>query len=63
MLTDQHEMLELMKHNITLNQVGDKATASILNWYVPLLKPGPLSLFFLQRERQDERKPFLLVGD
>ncbi|KAM3429390.1 hypothetical protein MY4824_008281, partial [Beauveria thailandica] len=33
MLTDQAEMLELMKHNIALNQVGNKATASILNWY------------------------------
>ena len=34
MLTDQNEMLELMKHNIDLNQVENKATASILNWYV-----------------------------
>lgn len=34
MLTDQNEMLELMKHNIKLNQVENKATASILNWYV-----------------------------
>lgn len=33
MLTDQDEMFELMKHNIGLNEVGDKATASILNWY------------------------------
>ncbi|OAA51387.1 hypothetical protein BBO_01334 [Beauveria brongniartii RCEF 3172] len=36
MLTDQAEMLELMKHNIALNQVGNKATASILNWGEPL---------------------------
>ncbi len=34
MLTDQDEMLELMKHNITLNEIEDKATASVLNWYV-----------------------------
>ncbi len=34
MLTDQNEMLELMKYNIDLNQVENKATASILNWYV-----------------------------
>lgn len=33
MLTDQDEMFELMKHNIGLNNVEDKATASILNWY------------------------------
>lgn len=33
MLTDQDEMLELMKHNIALNEVDDKATAFILNWY------------------------------
>ncbi|XWX01916.1 hypothetical protein V2A60_009948 [Cordyceps javanica] len=36
MLTDQNEMLELMKHNIALNEVGSKATASILNWGEPL---------------------------
>ncbi|OAQ98935.1 hypothetical protein LLEC1_05377 [Akanthomyces lecanii] len=36
MLTDQNEMLELMKHNIDLNQIENKATASILNWGEPL---------------------------
>ncbi|KAJ3472738.1 hypothetical protein NLG97_g10753 [Lecanicillium saksenae] len=36
MLTDQNEMLELMKHNIALNNVDNKATASILNWGEPL---------------------------
>ncbi|KAJ2969145.1 hypothetical protein NQ176_g8826 [Zarea fungicola] len=36
MLTDQDEMFELMKHNIGLNNVEDKATASILNWGEPL---------------------------
>lgn len=33
-LTDQDVMLELMKHNIQLNKLDGKATASILDWYV-----------------------------
>lgn len=44
-LTDQDVMLELMKHNIQLNELEGKATASILDWYVvtcdsPLLHLG-----------------------
>lgn len=44
-LTDQDVMLELMKHNIQLNELEGKATASILDWYVvtcdyPLLDVG-----------------------
>lgn len=44
-LTDQDVMLELMKHNIQLNELEGKATASILDWYVvtcdsPLLDLG-----------------------
>ncbi|KAL7901671.1 putative methyltransferase domain-containing protein [Trichoderma sp. SZMC 28014] len=31
-LTDQDVMLELMKHNIQLNELEGKATASILDW-------------------------------
>lgn len=33
-LTDQDVMLGLMKHNIQLNKLEAKATASILDWYV-----------------------------
>lgn len=33
-LTDQDVMLELMKHNVQLNELEDKATAMILDWYV-----------------------------
>ncbi|PFH55757.1 hypothetical protein XA68_17660 [Ophiocordyceps unilateralis] len=32
LLTDQEEMLGLMQRNIRLNDVGDKATALVLNW-------------------------------
>jgi tRNA1(Val) A37 N6-methylase TrmN6 len=32
LLTDQLEMLELMQHNIVLNNLQDRATALILNW-------------------------------
>ncbi|KAL6815583.1 putative methyltransferase domain-containing protein [Trichoderma sp. SZMC 28013] len=35
-LTDQDVMLELMKHNIQLNKLDGKATASILDWGEPL---------------------------
>lgn len=46
-LTDQDVMLELMKHNIQLNELEGKAMASILDWYVvtcgsPLLHLGIL---------------------
>jgi tRNA1(Val) A37 N6-methylase TrmN6 len=34
LVTDQVEMLDLMRHNILLNGVEDKAEALILNWYV-----------------------------
>lgn len=34
LLTDQDEMLELMKTNIRLNKVESRAEALILNWYV-----------------------------
>lgn len=33
-LTDQNEMLSLMKHNITLNGLEQRATARVLDWYV-----------------------------
>ncbi|KFA74596.1 hypothetical protein S40288_05803 [Stachybotrys chartarum IBT 40288] len=36
LLTDQLEMLELMQHNIVLNNLQDRATALILNWGEPL---------------------------
>ena len=36
-LTDQDVMLELMRHNIQLNRLESKATASILDWYVETL--------------------------
>lgn len=34
LVTDQLEMLELMEHNIRLNDIEDRATALILNWWV-----------------------------
>lgn len=34
-ITDQLEMFELMKHNIILNKVQERAKALILNWFVP----------------------------
>jgi 16S rRNA G1207 methylase RsmC len=34
LVTDQLEMYELMKHNIELNNLQDKAKAMVLNWYV-----------------------------
>ncbi|POR34666.1 Uncharacterized protein TPAR_05127 [Tolypocladium paradoxum] len=36
LLTDQDEMLELMKHNIRLNEVESRASALVLNWGEPL---------------------------
>lgn len=33
-LTDQQEMLELMRHNIGLNNLEAEATAMVLNWCV-----------------------------
>ncbi|KAH7325901.1 putative methyltransferase-domain-containing protein [Stachybotrys elegans] len=36
LLTDQLEMLELMKHNIVLNELQDRVEALILNWGEPL---------------------------
>ncbi|KPM44745.1 hypothetical protein AK830_g1771 [Neonectria ditissima] len=36
LMTDQNEMLELMQHNIKLNQLGAKAHAMVLNWGEPL---------------------------
>jgi tRNA1(Val) A37 N6-methylase TrmN6 len=36
LVTDQLEMYELMKHNIELNNLQDKAKAMVLNWYVIL---------------------------
>lgn len=35
LLTDQVEMLDLMRHNIELNEVQHRAEALILNWCVP----------------------------
>ena len=35
LLTDQLEMLDLMQHNIQLNDVGSSVGALILNWWVP----------------------------
>lgn len=32
LVTDQQEMLELMQHNIRLNDIEDRAKALILNW-------------------------------
>jgi protein N-lysine methyltransferase METTL21A len=32
LLTDQLEMLELMQHNIELNNLQDRANALVLNW-------------------------------
>lgn len=43
-LTDQDVMLELMKHNIQLNELEGKATASILDWYVVTCDSPPLHL-------------------
>lgn len=37
LLTDQDEMLELMKTNIRLNKVESRAEALILNWYVLII--------------------------
>lgn len=34
LLTDQKEMLDLMRCNIHLNQVEHRAEAMMLNWYV-----------------------------
>jgi protein N-lysine methyltransferase METTL21A len=34
LLTDQLEMLELMEHNIILNELTDCVDAMILNWCV-----------------------------
>ena len=34
-VTDQLEMYELMKHNIVLNNVQERARALVLNWFVP----------------------------
>ncbi len=36
LLTDQDEMLELMQHNIRLNEVDARASALVLNWCVVL---------------------------
>ncbi|KAJ6440297.1 Nicotinamide N-methyltransferase [Purpureocillium lavendulum] len=36
LLTDQDEMLELMQHNIRLNEVDSRADALVLNWGEPL---------------------------
>ncbi|UNI20823.1 Protein-lysine N-methyltransferase efm6 [Purpureocillium takamizusanense] len=36
LLTDQDEMLELMQHNIRLNEVDARASALVLNWGEPL---------------------------
>lgn len=33
LVTDQQEMLDLMKHNVKLNNLQSRATALILNWY------------------------------
>lgn len=33
-VTDQLEMLNLMEHNIVLNEVEGRVKATILNWYV-----------------------------
>jgi hypothetical protein len=41
LVTDQLQMLELMQHNIKLNQLERKAQAMILNWYVSPWNPGP----------------------
>jgi hypothetical protein len=40
LLTDQLEMLDLMKHNIRLNDLEHRAEALVLNWCVTSpLKP------------------------
>ncbi|ODA80640.1 hypothetical protein RJ55_03599 [Drechmeria coniospora] len=36
LLTDQDEMLQLMRHNIRLNEVGSTVGALVLNWGEPL---------------------------
>ncbi|KAI9900775.1 hypothetical protein N3K66_005037 [Trichothecium roseum] len=36
LVTDQQEMLDLMKHNVKLNNLQSRATALILNWGEPL---------------------------
>lgn len=47
-LTDQDVMLELMKHNVQLNELEGKATASILDWYVVTCDSPLLDLVILR---------------
>lgn len=56
LLTDQLEMLDLMKHNIKLNDVQDRASAMILNWYVSR-HPSSAKTFFLWTNRKTRGEP------
>lgn len=50
-ITDQLEMLELMGHNIVLNEAGNSVKAMILNWFVPhrLIFPRDAPLLRLEQ--------------
>ena len=51
LLTDQQEMLELMQHNIQLNELESRAKALILNWCVVHRQP-PSDATAQQMERK-----------
>lgn len=62
-LTDQDVMLELMKHNIQLNQLDGKATASILDWYVVTFAHViPTGVFWRTHQAPLPARGFVLGG-
>ena len=52
LLTDQDEMLELMQHNIRLNEVGSRALALVLNWYASHHLPSSYAFALSDRIHQ-----------
>jgi hypothetical protein len=49
-------MLELMRHNIQLNKLESKATASILDWYVEIFAAPTGELPAKQRPSSVKRR-------
>lgn len=70
LVTDQLQMLELMQHNIKLNQLGSKAQAMILNWCVSpcnsspccIRKPCARSMSWLDRRNGSLMMPVCILG-